>query len=150
MDATRPEIVVRDSRPLQAVLLGIAALVFASWAVRTPIVGVPLLLVWAALVFTAYRWPRNSTVASANGIAGLRVRVPRSHRPSGFDRHEVIRSVTPWDQIECLSIGTWGSLSQIRVRLTDGREADLGASAVTRRGLRKIAGDLERLRPPTP
>ncbi len=148
MDTTEREIVVRDSRPLQAVLLGFAAFVFASWAVRTPIVGVPLLLVWAALVFATYRWPRNSTVASTEGIAGLRVRVPRSHQPSWFYRHEVIRSVTPWNQIERLSIGAWGSLSQIRVRLTDGRDADLGVSAVTRRGLRKIAGDLERLRPP--
>lgn len=140
-------IVVRDSRPLQAVLLGFCGLVLASWAIRRPVIGVPLLLGWLALTVVAHRSPRTPTVASVDGIAGLRVRVPLAAGESWFASHEVVRSVTPWDQVESVRVGSSAlSLSGIRIRLTDGREADLDANAITRRGLRKIAHDLERLR----
>src|SRR4051794_23372107 len=126
-------VVVRDSRPLQVVLFGFAGVVLVSWAIRRPIIGVPLLIVWAALVVTAYRSPRNATVVSREGISGLRVRVPRSERASWFQRHAVVRSVTPWEQIEGLRTGASAvALTGVRVRLTDGREADLGTNAVTR------------------
>jgi hypothetical protein len=141
------EIIVRDSRPLQALLIGFYGLMLVSLAIRTPRLGVPLLVVWVALTVVAYRWPRNLTVANAEGITGLRLRVPRADRGSWFIRHKVVQSVTPWDQVESVHVGSSAlSLSSIRVRLTDGREADLGADAITRRGLRKIATDLEHLR----
>jgi len=93
------------------------------------------------------RRPRNLTIANAEGITGLRLRVPRADRGSFFIRHKVVRSVTPWDQVESIHIGASAlSLSGIRVRLTDGRVADLAADAITRRGLRKIATDLDHLR----
>jgi hypothetical protein len=142
-------VVVRDSRPGQVVLFGFAGVVLVSWAIRRPIVGVPLLVVWAAAVVTTYRSPRNATFVSREGIAGLRVRIPKSERATWYHRHEVVASVTPWEQIEGLQTGASAvSLTGVRVRLTDGREADLGANAITRRGLRKMANDLERLRPP--
>ena len=141
------EIVVRDSRPLQAVLIGFYGLVLVWWAIWTPRLGAPLLVVWVALTVVAYRRPRHLTVANADGITGLRIRVPRADRRSWFARHKVIRSVTPWSQVESFRIESSApSLSTIRVRLADGREADLGADAITRRGLRKIASELDHLR----
>jgi hypothetical protein len=144
------DLVVRDSRPMRAmnvVMIASGGVVIASWAIRRPLVGVPLLLVLIALLLIPSRAVKNTTVATTEGISGIRVRVPRSQRAAWFQRHEVLRAVTPWEEIESLTVGGWGSLSQVRVRLTDGREADLDASAVTRRGLRKIASDVERLRP---
>ncbi len=144
---TSDQIVIRDSRPFQAVLLGLCGLVLTSWAIRRPVIGVPLFVWWVGLTVVAYRWPRNPTVASADGIAGLRVRVPRADRGSWFIRHEVIRSVTPWNQVESVRVGPSAlSLTGIRIRLTDGREAEIDANAITRLGLRKIAGDLDYLR----
>jgi len=141
------EIVVGDTRPLQAVHIGFYGLALVSLAIRTPRLGVPVLVVWIALMVVAYRRPRNLTVANAQGITGLRLRVSRADGDSRFIRHKVVRSVTPWDQVESIHIGASAlSLSGIRVRLTDGRVADLAADAITRRGLRKIATDLDNLR----
>ena len=144
------DLVVRDSRPMRAVHLVMIAsggVVIAYWAIRRPLVGVPLLLALIVLLLIPSRASNNATVVSTEGISGLRVRAARSQRAAWLQRREMVRAVTPWDQIESVTVGAWGSLSQVRVRLTDGREADLGASAVTRRGLHKIASDVERLRP---
>ena len=130
------EIVVGDSRPLVTVYVGLVGLILASWIIRRPLVGVPLAVGCVSLMVVARRRPpHNPTIANANGIAGLRLRVPRAHRGSWFIRHEVVRSVTPWNQIETLRVAASPlSGTRIRVHLADGREADLGAGAITGRG----------------
>jgi hypothetical protein len=145
-------VVVRDTRPLRALhvfMLAFYGVVLVWWTIERPLIGLPLLLAWIVLLVVPRGSRTSGTVATTEGIAGLRVRVPRTPRAPWFRRHDVVASVTPWNQIGSVTVGTpAASLSRIVVRLTDGRDADLGASAITRRGLRKIAADLERLRPP--
>jgi hypothetical protein len=118
-------------------------------AIQKPLIGVPLLLLPLVVrLVVPSRPPTKAPVGTREEIAGLRVRLPTDERSSWFHPYEVIQSLTPWDQIESVGVGAPAlSLSRVRVRSTDGREADLPASAVTRWGLRKIANTLERLRP---
>jgi len=47
------EIVVGDTRPVQAVLIGFYGLVLLSLAIRTPRLGVPVLVLWIAVTVVA-------------------------------------------------------------------------------------------------
>jgi hypothetical protein len=128
--------------------MALGILLFVSWTIQGLLIGIPLLLVLIALLVMPVRRSSNAPVAGRDGISRLRVRIPRGERLSRFHRYEVIQTTTPWDQIDSVQVrATALSLSQIRVRLTDGREAVLPAGSVTVRGLRKIASDVERLRP---
>jgi hypothetical protein len=144
------EIVVFDTRPSRAVHvlpIALGGLLFVPWTIQGLLIGLPLLLALVALLVMPVRASSNAPVASSEGISRLRVRVPWDERRSWLRRYAVIQATTPWDQIDSVRVGATAlSLSRIRVRLTDGREAVLPASAVTARGLRKIANDVERLR----
>ena len=147
-DARSREIVIHDSRPFEVMWEVFFGVVFVSWAIRRPLVGLPLLVSWFVLLVVLYRRPRRGPVANADGITGLRLRVPRADRRTWYGRREVVRTVTPWDQIESIGVkSSPTSLSGIRFNLTGGREADLDVRTVTRRGLGKLAADIERLRP---
>jgi hypothetical protein len=74
------DVVVRDSRPLRVVhvfMIASGGVVIADWAIRRPLIGVPLLLVLIVLLLVPSRASKTATVASSHGIAGLRVRIPR-------------------------------------------------------------------------
>jgi hypothetical protein len=143
-------VVARDSRPMRIFVLGSGALFALWWSFDQPVFGVPVFIAWAALLIHAYRSPVQTRFADTEGIAGLRVRVPRDRARSWLRRRELIHCVTPWEEIESVRVVSSPlSLAHIQVHLTDGRDARLDASAVTVRGLRKVANAVERLRPDT-
>lgn len=129
-------------------MLGFPGALFIYLSITRPFIWVPALVVWGTFAIAGYRWPRHRTLANHEGISGLRLPVPRGERTTRFVRHRVVRSVTPWSEIDSIRVrsATLGG-SDVRLRLTDGRETGLLASAITRRGLNKLTTDLERLRP---
>ena len=141
-------VVVRDTRPLQAVMIGYPGALLIYWSISGQgLIWVAALLVWTGSTIAGYRWERHRTVASAEGISGLRLPVARARPKGWFVRRQVVTSVTPWSEIDRVHVRSGIPYAALRVRLTDGREADLPASAITRRGLSRLAAQLERLRP---
>jgi hypothetical protein len=102
-------------------------------------------LIWVAGIARTLVWQRDSIVATVEGISDLRL--PSNERSASWlRRRRSITGMTPWAAIEGISVHRGFLGTDLRVRLTDGREASLGVQSMTRRWLDRVASSLERAR----
>ena len=102
-------------------------------------------LIWVAGIARTFVWTRDSIVVTGEGISDLRLR-PNERTASWLHRRRSITGMTPWSAIESISVHRGFLGTDLRVRLTDEREARLDVQSMTRRWLESVASSIERAR----